>query len=156
MGKVYTFEMKKSLANRIQKLNNKKDLLAVKKIITDNNSNLDEMKNSNGIFMRFQNLTNGTYDKIKKLIDTIEKQQKLKEIQSSIIDSETLSEEVSFVTDNSDSKNMLMSKKYRLTNEETNLMNRIKYEKILEENSKTEDDIFVQTSSNKKSYKKQK
>jgi len=152
MSKQFTIEMKKSLANRIGNIKNKQDLKAVKKIITDNNPDLEKTENSNGMFLRFQTLSGETYEKIKKFIDVRDKQEKLKEIRSEINDSATLSEEIKFLTETSDNKNSSLSKKYRLTNEETNLMNRIKYEKNLEENSKNdEDDIFVHNSSKKKS-----
>jgi hypothetical protein len=152
MSKPFTIEMKKSLANRIGNIKNKQDLKAIKKLITDNNPDLEKTENSNGMFLRFQILSNETYDKIKKFLDARDKQEKIKEIKSEIIDSATLSEEIKFLTENSENKNSSLSKKYRLTNEETNLMNRIKYEKNLEENSKNdEDDIFVHNSSKKKS-----
>jgi hypothetical protein len=152
MSKQFTIEMKKSLANRIGNIKNKQDLKAIKKIITDNNPDLEKTENSNGMFLRFQTLSSETYEKIKKFIDVRDKQEKIKEIKSEINDSATLSEEIKFLTETSDNKNSSLSKKYRLTNEETNLMNRIKYEKNLEENSKNdEDDIFVHNSSKKKS-----
>jgi hypothetical protein len=85
-------------------------------------------------------------------LDARDKQEKLKEIQSEIMDSEALSEEIKFLTETSESKNTL-SKKYRLTNEETNLINRIKYEKNIEENARVEvdsnSDIFVHNTKKK-------
>lgn len=154
MSKVFDTEMKKSLANRIQNIKNKSDIKEIKKLILDNNPELDSTTNTNGLFLRFQKLSQETYPKIKKFLDIRDKQEKLKEIQSEIMDSEALSEEIKFLTETSESasaKNSII-KKYRLTNEETNLMNRIKYEKNIEENAKTDPDeiadIFVHTKIN--------
>lgn len=144
MSKVFNTEMKKSLANRIQNIKSKNDIKEIKKIILENNIELDSTTNTNGLFLRFQKLTSDTYPKIKKFLDTRDKHEKIKELQSEILDSEALSEEIKFLTETSDTK---ISKKYRLTNEETNLINRIKYEKNIEENAKDDDDsdIFVHT-----------
>lgn len=142
MSKVFDTEMKKSLANRIQNIKSKNDIKEIKKLILVNNPELDSTTNTNGLFLRFQKLSSETYPKIKKFLDARDKQEKIKELQSEILDSEALSEEIKFLTDTSDVK---MSKKYRLTNEETNLLNRMKYEKNIEENAKDEEntDIFV-------------
>lgn len=135
MSCTFSIETKKSLANRIQKINDKKSLTTIKKIITDNNPELDEMKNSNGIFLKFNNLSNVTYKKIKTFLDSYEKQKKKNEIRNKLRESELLSEEINFITETSDN-NTNNLRKYKLTNEETNLINRIKYEKTLEENAK--------------------
>lgn len=157
MSKVFDTEMKKSLANRIQNIKHKGDIKEIKKLIVENNPQLDATENTNGLFLRFQKLSSETYPKIKKFLDTRDKQEKLKAIQSDMLDSEALSEEIKFLTETSENKTTL-SKKYRLTNEETNLINRIKYEKNIEENAKTEEnketDIFLHTS--KKNQNKQK
>lgn len=146
MSKNFDTEMKKSLANRIQNIKHKGDIKEIKKIILEHNPDLDSTENKNGLFLRFQKLSSNTYFYIKKFLDTRDKQQKLKEIQSEIIDSEALSEEIKFLTETSESKHAI-SKKYRLTNEETNLINRIKYEKNIEENAKVDDtDIFIHSS----------
>lgn len=143
MSKIFDSEMKKSLATRIQNIKNKNDVKDIKKIIFDNNPELDKTKNSNGVFLRFQKLSQETYPKIKKYLDARDKQEKLKELKSEIMDSEALSEEIKFLTETSESK-CNISKKYRLTNEETNLLNRMKYEKNIEENARDDDvDIFV-------------
>lgn len=149
MSKVFDTEMKKSLANRIQNIKHKGDIKEIKKLILENNPDLDPTVNKNGLFLRFQKLAPETYPKIKKFMDMRDKQEKLKEIQSEMIDSEALSEEIKFLTETSDAKPVL-SKKYRLTNEETNLINRIKYEKNIEENAKIDEtDIFVHNSKKK-------
>ena len=112
MSKSFDTEMKKSLANRIQNIKNKSDIKEIKKIILNENPELDSTTNTNGLFLRFQKLTPETYPKIKKFLDTRDKQEKLKAIQSDILDSEALSEEIKFLTDTSDSK-PIISKKYR-------------------------------------------
>ena len=147
MNKVFDTEMKKSLANRIQNIKNKHHIKEIKKIILTNNPDLDSITNTNGLFLRFQKLSDDTYPKIKKFLDVKDKEEKLKEIQSEIMDSDALTEEINFLTENSEKT--ILSKKYRLTNEETNLINRIKYEKNIEENAKIDsptNNIFIQQS----------
>lgn len=139
MSKVFDTEMKKSLANRIQNVKYKSDIKEIKKLILEHNPELDATKNTNGVWLRFQKLSQETYPKIKKILDARDKQEKIKAIQSEILDSEALSEEIKFLTETSENKTSL-SKKYRLTNEETNLINRIKYEKNIEENAKGDSD----------------
>lgn len=138
MSESFTFEEKYKLAERIRKLTCKKELQQVKNIIEENNPELSFMKNSNGYFMQFQNLNNSTYVELGKFLDKLEKK-KQKEIESEILEnSGVLSEEITELTDDVSEKNM--SKKLRLTNTESHILNRVKYEKELKKNETNSDD----------------
>lgn len=128
----FSFEKKKKLADRIQKLNSKHELQQIKSIITDNNPDLEFMKNSNGYFMQFQNLSLNTYIAISKFLDKMDRKT-IKNIESEVFEnSEILSEGITHLTDEIQEKNI--SKKLRLTNTESHILNRVKYEKELEKN----------------------
>lgn len=135
MDNVYTFDKKKKLAGRIKKLTQRFDFEQVKKIIMENNPELESMKNQNGLFLAFNNLTNDTYVKLANYLDKMEKQN-LKKIRDQILEtSEILSEEETIA--NTSEKNM--SKKLRLTNTEAHIINRVKYEKELKKNENMSD-----------------
>jgi len=127
-----SFDKKRKLADRIQKINNKTELQHIKAIIAENNPDLAFMKNSNGYFLQFQNLSDATYIAITKYLDKLDNK-KLKDIETDIIDnSELLSDENTTLTENASDKNV--SKKLRLTNAESHILNRVKYEKELKKN----------------------
>lgn len=153
MSEGFSFEKKKKLVNRIQKLSNKTDLVQIKKIIVENNPELAFMKNSNGYFMQFQNLSDETYAKLTDFLnekDAREKKKILKEIESEI-----LSDEANTLIDNISDKNM--SKKLRLTNAENHILNRAKYEKELMKNESNSDvDTVVYNCDNVKTKVKSK
>jgi len=177
MSDSYTFEKKKRLVDRIKKLTSKTDWMNVKKIITENNPELDCMKNSNGYFMQFKNLSDKTYIELTKYLDKSEKK-KLKELESEVMDTSIVtSDEKSNSNSDDKSKNKkTVSKKLRLTNTESHILNRIKYENELKKNeeeatlsdnndteershkstNKKTDDIFVQTGKKKATAKSKK
>jgi hypothetical protein len=141
MSESFSFETKKKLANRIQKLSSKTDLIQIKKIIVENNPELEFMKNSNGYFTHFHNLSGKTYTILSDFLnekDSREKKKMLKDMESEICDnSELLSEEVSALTEKH------VSKKLRLTNTENHILNRAKYEKELKKNESNSDNEAV-------------
>lgn len=145
MTENYTLEKKKKLADRIQKLTEKSDLMQIKNLITENNPDISFTKNSNGYFLLFHNLTNDTYLAINKFLDKVEKR-KLKIIQSELdtelVDSDT-------ITDDHSDRNV--SKKLRLTNTENHLLNRVKYEKELKKNETNVDENLEHFNINEKS-----
>ena len=159
MSESFSFEKKKKLATKIQKLSSRADLVQIKKIIVDNNPELAFMKNSNGYFMQFQNLSDGTYIKLSEFLnekDSQEKKKILKEMESEICDnSDLLSDDVVALTDNVTDKNV--SKKLRLTNTENHILNRAKYEKELKKNeSNSDNDVVVYNCDNVKTKNKPK
>lgn len=153
MSEGFSFEKKKKLATGIQKLSSKADLVQIKKIIVENNPELAFMKNSNGYFMQFQNLSNETYIKLSDFMNEKDMQKKKKMLKE--IESEILSDEINTLTDNVSDKNML--KKLRLTNTENHILNRAKYEKELMKNESNSDaDVVVYNCDNVKTKTKSK
>jgi hypothetical protein len=154
MSESFTFEGKYKLAERIRKLVNKKDLQQIKNIIEGNNPDLSFMKNSNGYFMQFQNLSDDTYAALTKFLDKLDKK-KQKEIESEILEnSEALTEEITGLTDDTSEKTV--SKKLRLTNTESHILNRVKYEKELKKNETNSDDQVTYFNPNDSKQKTQK
>lgn len=158
MSTNYTVERKKKLIEKIQKLTSKADFEHVVKIISKNNSDIQSMQNANAMFLKFGSLTNETYDELSKFIDKIE-QRKLKQMKDEIMESSDLySAEESLLTNNKTTSDKNISKKLRLTNNESHIINRVKYEKELKKNENmcSSDDsveIFNSNSLGKKNTK---
>lgn len=145
MSDSYTFEKKKKLIDRIKKITLKSDLIKIKKIVTENNPDLDCMKNGNGYFMEFDNLSSKTYLEITKFLDKTEKK-KLKELETEIMETSVItSDEKS----EGRSEKKTVSKKLRLTNTETHILNRIKYENELKKNEEEASEEQVQKNNKK-------
>ena len=151
MDNIYTFDKKKKLMERINKLTSRSNFEQVKKIIVENNQELESMQNQNGLFLQFNNLKNETYIELTSYLDKMEKAN-LKRMKDEIMEtSEAISDEDTF--NGGSEKNM--SKKLRLTNTESHIINRVKYEKELEKNNNNTDieELSVydpETSHNKK------
>jgi hypothetical protein len=158
MTENYTLEKKKKLADRIQKLTEKSDLIRIKNLIAENNPDISFTKNSNGYFLYFHNLSNETYLAINKFLDKVEKRKLM--IINSEINTELADESETINEDYSDRN---ISKKLRLTNTENHLLNRVKYEKELKKNETNVDehlenyningnsnDIFISNTNKKK------
>jgi len=124
MNSTYSYEQKKTLANKIEKIKKKKYLLKIFKIIMELEKDKKFIENDNGIFMFFHNYKNETYDKINKYLSKIEKKNKLKEKKLSSEDSTSLSENKYLPYDNpilnlENNKNSI-----KLSNKEKNLIKR--------------------------------
>jgi hypothetical protein len=151
MDNIYTFDKKKKLMERINKLTSRSSFEQVKKIIVENNQELESMQNQNGLFLQFNNLNNDTYIELTSYLDKLDKAN-LKRMKDEIMEtSEAISDEDTF--NGGSEKNM--SKKLRLTNTESHIINRVKYEKELEKNNNMTDieELSVydpETSHNKK------
>ncbi len=105
MDNTYTFDKKKKLMERINKLSSRSDFEQVKKIILNKNPELDSMKNQNGLFLQFNYLSNETYVELTACLDKIEKL-KLRKLRDEMLEtSEAISDEEGQITNNSD-KNM--------------------------------------------------
>lgn len=136
MSNIYTFDKKKKLLEKINKLKSKSNFEQVKKIIQDKNPELESMKNQNALFLSFNNLSNDTYLELSDYLDRVEKL-RLKQMKEEIMEtSEAVSDDDTFTNNNSD-KNI--SKKLRLTNTESHIINRVKYEKELKKNENMTD-----------------
>lgn len=121
----YTFEQKKSIVGRINKLEkNSRELIHIKDIITKNNTNAKFMKNNNGYFFQFHNLSFQTYKQIEEFLDKTDKKKQKAHFKKLNSMSENISDPL---TDT-------ITKKLRLTNAENHILNRIKYENELKKN----------------------
>jgi hypothetical protein len=138
MNIIYDNDKKKKLVNKISKLTSQTEYEHVKNIIKKYNSDIPTMKNNNGTYYDFESLTNETYIELTRFLDKIEKN-KIKKMQNEIFDSsDAFSEEHIENTDNAKSgtyqSNKNISKKLRLTNGESHIINRANYEKELKKN----------------------
>lgn len=150
MSESFTFEKKKKLAGRIEKLNyknNKEELLSIKTIIIKHNPELDLTKNNNGYLLFFHNLAPNTYNDLSKFMDKYDK--KRLDTEASLANSEELSEGT---TKEGNTKNM--SKRFRLTNTESHILNRVKYENELKKNETNSDNEVTYFNSDNMSNKK--
>lgn len=138
MSTKYSHTKKKKLAEKLEKLTNKKDLKMVKKIIYDNNPDMDVVKKSTCILMYFHDLTDKTYSELddyitKKLLkECAKKVQNMNELESA------MSSDCNNLSSGSSGSKKEKKNKYKYSNKEKNLMRRKKYEKTLNELNGTE------------------
>ena len=128
----YTFEFKKKLKERIEKINSKDHVEKIKQIIFKNNPNISYTQNSSGVLLFFHNLTEITYQKIDGYIKKIEFE-KIKQITTTNISEEDIihhnvSENFNNIRLSSLEKNIIKKKDY--------------YEKLKEENNIDTDIIY--------------
>lgn len=144
MTDTYSIEKKKKIAEKIHSLSSKDQFRKVKDIIITNNPEIEFTKNGNGLFAQFQSLNPETYVELEKFLNKLDKK-KLKNAENELDDdTDALTSELQTLTDESSHKKQDYSKKLRLTNTETHLLNRVKYEKELKknENSDNEEDVY--------------
>jgi len=143
MEKKYSFEKKKKIANKIHLLDVKKhksELKKIKSIIVNENVNIEFMKNANGLFAHFNNMTETTYAQLEKLLDSIDRNMnstKYSSIQQNISSNDPEESTIATTMSNSHTETFPkrqnnLSKKLRLTNAETHILNRVRYEKELQ------------------------
>jgi len=129
----YTFEFKKKLKERIEKINSKEHVEKIKQIIFKNNPNISYTQNSSGVLLFFHNLTELTYQKIDTYLKKIEFE-KIKQITTTNISDED------FITQNV-SENFNIN--IRLSSLEKNIIKKKDYyEKLKEENNVDTDIIY--------------
>lgn len=143
MSTTYPTDKKRKLVDRIHLLKNKEHLKTIKSIIVSTNPELEFMKNNNGLFAEFQSLNNQTYLELEKFLNKLDKA-KQKKHASEIEALEMLSSEAQNLTEEAPKKQEY-SKKLRLTNTETHLLNRARYEKELKKNENSDNDEHVDT-----------
>jgi len=119
----FTYEKQQKMADRIQKISEKANLIHIKTIIKKHNPNLEMTKNSNGYFFDFKNLSKQTYIELNNFLDKIDK----KELQDNN-DANKLSDTLKYSLELSDKNN---NKKLKYTNSENHILNRVKYENAL-------------------------
>lgn len=149
MSDSFTFEKKKRLMGRIQNLKDRTEIMDIKNIIFLHNDEPPHMKNSNGMFFVFDNLSEVTYIELVKYLDKKDKKN-LKKMEKEIKQtSELLSDELGAMSEKKPDKNV--PKSLKLTNAETHLLNRRKYEEQLQTNEdeaiengkKNDNDVFI-------------
>jgi hypothetical protein len=129
----YTFEFKKKLKERIEKINSKEHVEKIKQIIFKNNPNISYTQNSSGVLLFFHNLTEITYQKIDGYIKKLEFE-KIKQITTTNISDED------FIHHNI-SENFNINN--RLSSLEKNIIKKKDYyEKLKEENNVDTDVIY--------------
>ena len=137
MSNKYSIDQKKKLAENIQKITKsastekrKEYGKIVKKIITNNNPDLEFTKNRNGLMSEFHNLTLDTYNELTKFVSKIKKEQK-KKLESELEDIEL---ETECMTDEP------VNRQKGLTNAEAQLLNKIKYRQQIGKDKNSSDD----------------
>lgn len=147
MNDSFTFEKKKKLMEKIQNLKDKNEINDIRNIIFLHTKDPPHMKNSNGMFFVFDDLSEATYVELTKYIDKKNKK-KLTQLEKEINQaSELLSEELEAIPEKKTHK--IVPKNLKLTNAETHLLNRRKYEQELKKNeggipdAENNDDIFI-------------
>ena len=118
--KQYNYDAIKKLAKKINQITTKKNLIDIIKIIKTLNSDLSITENSNGMFIKFNKLTQQTYIKLDNYIHK-------NILNKSFDDSESItSEYIPYSVDDTCS----ISEKYKLSNKEKNLIKKQNYSNI--------------------------
>lgn len=131
----YSFESKKKLKERIEKLTERENIEKIKQLIFKNNPNLSYTQNSSGILLFFHNLTDDTYNKIDLFLRRIDNQ-KVKQITS------TYTEEDDTITATAEFSDSYTNN-IRLSSLEKNIIKKKDYyEKLKEENNVDTDIIY--------------
>jgi hypothetical protein len=118
--KHYDYDMIKKMAKKMNRIKSKKNLIDIIKIIKAMNPDLPITENANGMFIKFNQLTQDTYVKLDNYIHkNITK--KLSDDSEAIV-----SEYVPYSPDEIDS----MTDKYKLSNKEKTLIKKQKYSQI--------------------------
>ena len=131
----YSFESKKKLKERIEKLTERENIEKIKQLIFKNNPNLSYTQNSSGILLFFHNLTDDTYNKIDLFLRRIDNQ-KVKQITSTYTEE---GDTITAIAEFSDS----YTNNIRLSSLEKNIIKKKDYyEKLKEENNVDADIIY--------------
>ena len=121
MSKKYSKYEKKNLVDKIQRIQNKSVHKDIKKIIIKHNPDIVTTKNSNGLFIHFNELEEKTYVAIRKYLTEYDKN-------SVKISDEIVSSSSDEDSDEEESDNYVPTKKkLKLTNVEQHLINQRKY-----------------------------
>lgn len=147
----YPYSKKKKLAGMLTKLKKKEDMIAVMKIINEDEINITE--NQNGLFLIFDNLSDATYYKLENHINNLKKAtatssspfntistSSSSNLTSSAnlssvgpgLSSETSSDKKKYVT--YFNEDALSSQEIKYTSKERNIIKRQRYENIINDN----------------------
>ena len=132
MNKTYTFEYKKKLKDRIEKLTDKKTLEKIRDIIFKYNPKVNVSQNSSGMLLFFHNLNEFTYNRLDYFLNKLDND-KIKVLTASYTDTQ---EDIKIKIND---KNNI-----KLSSIEKNLIKKKDYyDKLQEENNSNVDDIFL-------------
>jgi hypothetical protein len=115
----YDIDMKKRLVERIASIREKKTLIMIWMIIKKNNPNISMTENSNGIFVKFNDLTNATYEQIDEYLKKhyiVKNHNNLQLLKLTKSDSYT-------DNNNTNNSNNTFNSEYKLSNKEKTLIN---------------------------------
>ena len=124
MNSTYSYEEKKKLSTKIEKIKKKKYLIKIFNIIMELEKDKKFIENDNGIFMFFHNYNDETYEKINKYLLKIERKNKLKEKKLSSEDSTSISDGKYLPYDNQIINLENNKNNIKLSNKEKNLIKR--------------------------------
>ena len=132
MSKIYTFEFKKKLKDRIEKITDKKTLEKIRDIIFKYNPRISVSQNSSGMLLFFHNLNEFTYNRLDYFLNKLDND-KIKVLTASYTDTQ---EDIKIKIN--DKNNV------KLSSIEKNLIKKKDYyDKLQEENNSNVDDIFL-------------
>ena len=132
MSKIYTFEFKKKLKDRIEKITDKKTLEKIRDIIFKYNPKVNVSQNSSGMLLFFHNLNEFTYNRLDYFLNKLDND-KIKVLTASYTDTQ---EDIKIKIND---KNNI-----KLSSIEKNLIKKKDYyDKLQEENNSNVDDIFL-------------
>lgn len=142
MSNTYPTDKKRRLVDRIHNVKSKEHLKTIKGIIVSTNPELSFMKNNNGLFAEFQSLNTQTYLELEKFLNKLDKAKQKRE-ESEMDALEIMSSDMPSTMTDEMPKKQEYSKKLRLTNTETHLLNRARYEKEIKKNENSDnDDVY--------------
>jgi hypothetical protein len=128
---IFTFDDIEKLMEKIHKIKNQKCLIEIKNIIVKYNPKTTFTNNKNGIFLRFDNLSNETYKKLNAYIKKI--------INASTIRKLSEISMVNLTDTDNDNENNYNIDDPKYSNKEKNIIKRVNYDKQFQNN----DSVFI-------------
>jgi hypothetical protein len=133
LNEKYSFEFKKKLKERIEKLSEREYIEKIKQIIFKHNPSLSYTQNSSGVLLFFHNLTDETYSKLDSYLKKMDTE-KVKKITMTMTDEELIEPQL---------KESISQNNIRLSSLEKNIIKKKDYyEKLKEENNVDTDIIY--------------
>ncbi len=133
LNEKYSFEFKKKLKERIEKLSEREHIEKIKQLIFKHNPSLSYTQNSSGVLLFFHNLTDETYSKLDSFLKKMDTD-KVKKITMTMTDEELIQPQL---------KESISQNNIRLSSLEKNIIKKKDYyEKLKEENNVDTDIIY--------------
>ncbi len=123
---VFTMDKKRKMASKISDIRNKSDLKMIKCIIFEENPDISVNKESGGMLMFFQNMTQKTYERLDKLLTEIDNNALTKTTTG--VDTHQSDK----LSDNYNNSSYLTSHtRFRYTNKERSIMRKKEYDTMI-------------------------